>query len=545
MKKLSILILFLFSLTLIPLSVGAAQNKGDCGDSAKWELSNSGVLTISGTGAIRDYIYEGASLWPNIKAPWRDQAEKITKIVIESGITRIGDNAFCCLPNVTSVSIPNTVTSIGQAAFCDDKNLNNVVFPNSVTDMETGILKRCSALTNVVLPNNLSVLPGSIFSECKALESIMLPQTLTEIGGRAFEFCVKLKSIDIPKNVTLIGNKSFYACDALTSVIVPEKVTKIDLYAFESSGLSYIQLPDTLEFIGTYAFGYTKITDITIPGNVTEILNDAFGFTYMTSITFLGDAPKFYAQTFDNMKLPCTVYYPSDNATWTEDVRQNYGGEITWIPYTDHVHTWGSWSTVEKPTCTREGLKSHSCTLCGTALTAPVSKTDHQYTSVVTKPTCQADGYTTYTCKDCGYSYTGKKVAAGQHPYGKWVVTLAPTSTELGRKERTCTLCGHLDYALMATVDENSSTTEPSTVPSTEPVTTPVTEPSTPPDSQPTSSAVTEPTGTTSVPTPVPTQPVVSNPVPKKNDTALIIGIILAVVIISGSGVWFFLRKRK
>ena len=49
-------------MNLLAFSV-SAETSGDCGDNSTWSLSGGGVLTISGTGAIRDYIYEGANLW--------------------------------------------------------------------------------------------------------------------------------------------------------------------------------------------------------------------------------------------------------------------------------------------------------------------------------------------------------------------------------------------------------------------------------------------------------------------------------------------------
>ena len=144
-RILTILCLICMLMNLIVFPVSAATS-GDCGENATWSLSDSGVLTISGSGAIRDYIYEGANLWPLIKAPWREYSSKVKKIVISSGITRIGDNAFCCLPNMTSVSIPNTVTAIGDGAFSDNKSLNRVIIPNSVITIEKYAFKNCSNL---------------------------------------------------------------------------------------------------------------------------------------------------------------------------------------------------------------------------------------------------------------------------------------------------------------------------------------------------------------------------------------------------------------
>ncbi len=78
-------------------------------DSINWSIEN-GTLTITGSGAMQDY--------PNPEdAPWHDNKDKITKIVIEDGITRIGNLAFYGLTNATEAVVPKSVKSIGLCAF--------------------------------------------------------------------------------------------------------------------------------------------------------------------------------------------------------------------------------------------------------------------------------------------------------------------------------------------------------------------------------------------------------------------------------------------
>ena len=69
------------------------------------------------------------------KAPWYSDRDKIKKVIIEDGVTNIGNDAFTGSSNLTSVEIPNSVTSIGDGAFYGCISLTSVEIPNSVTSI--------------------------------------------------------------------------------------------------------------------------------------------------------------------------------------------------------------------------------------------------------------------------------------------------------------------------------------------------------------------------------------------------------------------------
>ena len=93
-----------------------AESSGTCGANLTWTLSDDGVLTISGTGAMEDFIFYPGAMEAEPATPWKDNLSAIKSIVIESGVTSIGNSAFMGCRNLTSVTIPNSVTSIGLVA---------------------------------------------------------------------------------------------------------------------------------------------------------------------------------------------------------------------------------------------------------------------------------------------------------------------------------------------------------------------------------------------------------------------------------------------
>ena len=109
------------------------------GDTA-WSLEN-GVLTISGTGPMEDY--------DTAPRPWYEDRNNITEVIIENGVTGIGNAAFCDCHFLTGVTIPNSVTRIGDEAFRGCFTLTAVTIPDSVTSIGTAAFLYCDGLTDV------------------------------------------------------------------------------------------------------------------------------------------------------------------------------------------------------------------------------------------------------------------------------------------------------------------------------------------------------------------------------------------------------------
>ncbi|MBQ7230869.1 MAG: extracellular solute-binding protein, partial [Oscillospiraceae bacterium] len=81
-----------------------------------WSLTDDGVLTFSGEGAMKNYTYKS-------EMPWYGYFDQITAVVIEEGVTSIGSYAFYGMPKLERIEIASTVTTIGDYAFKGSEKL--------------------------------------------------------------------------------------------------------------------------------------------------------------------------------------------------------------------------------------------------------------------------------------------------------------------------------------------------------------------------------------------------------------------------------------
>ena len=200
-------------------------DSGSCGENVTWTLTADGTLTISGTGAMTDYTYDSRSPWYSCRA-------YIKRVVMQQGVTSIGDHAFWDCSGLTSVTIPDGVTSIGDSAFSGCTALTSVTIPGSVTSIGGGAFSGCTSLTSVAIPSSVTEIGGSAFSGCTGLASVTIPDSVTSIGDSVFSGCTALTAVTISDGVTAIGGSTFSNCIRLAKVTIPKSVTSIGKNAF-------------------------------------------------------------------------------------------------------------------------------------------------------------------------------------------------------------------------------------------------------------------------------------------------------------------------
>ena len=213
-------------------SDGSIEQKwtGTCGENLTWELKN-GVMTISGTGPMDNYSWD-ADHWEN--------KEEIRSVVIEEGVTSVGELAFYTCP-VASVSLPDSLTEIGSCAFyvCD---LESVIIPKNVETIGTWAFSANSDLTAIQVAEgnaNFSSYDGALYNKDQTVllmcpagkKSVSLPNTVVNIDG-AFQACHNLISVVLPEGITGIGSSTFNNLNDLTGITIPASVTVIEYNAF-------------------------------------------------------------------------------------------------------------------------------------------------------------------------------------------------------------------------------------------------------------------------------------------------------------------------
>ena len=132
--------------------------KWDCGaDGGNVTATlDGGTLTISGTGAMGYWEESGFVPWMKDK-----RGKEITSVIIEDGVTTIGDWAFAeYCGNLASATIPSSVTEIKSCAFCGTA-LKSITIPESVTVIEESAFAGCDRLTSITV---LSATPPKVSS---------------------------------------------------------------------------------------------------------------------------------------------------------------------------------------------------------------------------------------------------------------------------------------------------------------------------------------------------------------------------------------------
>ena len=190
-------------------------------------LATSGISSFAEDGYSYDDGTQTLTVSKNFEYssnqdyPWYGCRSSVKSVVIEDGVTSIGNSAFEECRNLTSVVIPKNVKSIGNSAFAECINLSSVVILKNVKSIGNSAFINCYALASVTLPDGLESIGNSAFYNCRSLSSVVIPKNVKSIGDLAFYNCWQnLSSITLPESLTSIGNSAFAECGSLCSMYI-------------------------------------------------------------------------------------------------------------------------------------------------------------------------------------------------------------------------------------------------------------------------------------------------------------------------------------
>lgn len=366
-------------------------------------------LTISGKGETDDY-----DLSPFVQKGYDTNGKVIESVVIENGITRLGNNLFAGLINIVNVQLPKTLESIGSRVFQGCPRIKTLSIPASVTSIDPTGLRTASESIPTQLENifidennkNYCSVDGVLYNKnmttliCVpsswAGEKLVIPDTVTTITDLAGVSCRFLKEIVFPRSIKSVGTKAFKNSVNLEHVTILNQNVELN---------EQLQLFD----------GATKLVIAGYDNSTAKEYAQLIGVPFHTVVTDKGYAPT-CTETGLTDGNHCSV---CDKGVVAQNV----------IPAKGHKYDAGK--VTKAATCTATGVKTYTCTVCKATKTETIAKKAHSYKNYVTKATTSKNGSTVTKCSVCG------SVKSKSTIYYPKTITLSTTSYTYDGKVKT------------------------------------------------------------------------------------------------------------
>ena len=225
-------------------------------------------------GQIQTYIFKVPEKLTTVTITDADKIEtaafnnckNITKIVLNDGITSIGDYAFQNSV-IKDFVIPNTVITLGENSFYGCVGLTEIMLPNGITEVPKYAFYGCDRISKVTLSRSTKAIGNYAFKDCSRFTKLVIPDKCESIGMGAFENCSSITAINIPDSVTWISTYCFSGCSSAKELSIGKKIEKLNNYVFQNcTGLTSIIVPKTVTDIQEFAFyGCDNVTEVTLP----------------------------------------------------------------------------------------------------------------------------------------------------------------------------------------------------------------------------------------------------------------------------------------
>ena len=212
----------------------------------------------------------------------------VNGVIVENGITKIGNNSFYDCRTIERVEVADSVTEIGKEAFFGNTKLSTIILSNNLAKIGDHAFYN-SGLKEITIPSSVRTIGRDVFAFSNQLEKAIIEEGVQEISVWMFGRCENLKQVSIPETVVTIGYGAFNNCSSLTSVRLSHDNMYVGLGAFDGCrGLE------------------TVVFKCSPPIRLSDGEENAF-------------------QGFSG-----TAYYPAEDETWDEETRNAWAPNATW-----------------------------------------------------------------------------------------------------------------------------------------------------------------------------------------------------------------------
>ncbi|MBQ9348401.1 MAG: leucine-rich repeat domain-containing protein [Oscillibacter sp.] len=343
----------------------AEAAEGTYSTNIHWHLSDGSVLTLTPEGEQTAPVTM-ASGRTNTAYSWSSYADQVVMLVVDDGISNVGDYAFQGFANLISVDLSADVKTIGASAFADCTGLETLELAAGLETVQQMAFKGCTGLTSVSLGPKMGMVGANAFQDCEKLESITLNGGLARLDATMLSGCAALK------NVTLMGTEEaalalpngtpFRNCASVESLTIsgptsslganafaiyngnryavndkgafqngstdylPTSLASADLSGIQFTGrttalpeglflgctaLAEVKLPEGLTEIGIRTFKDCPLTSVELPEGVTTIRDSAFQNCSLSALTLPEGVTTIGVSTFESCASLASVSFPA------------------------------------------------------------------------------------------------------------------------------------------------------------------------------------------------------------------------------------------
>jgi len=317
-----------------PFTIKATQKKyeGNVTDKISYSYNpDSKVMTISGLGITPDYTCEPLEDDYIIDVPWNDIRSDLVTIVVEEGITGIGNNIFAGCQNLKNVILPNSLTSVGITAFWGS-GVETLSIPKNVESMDESF-KWSPYLANVTVDaanQYYSSDEGVVYSTLDK-KLIYFPKNkegryeilsgTVSTSDRVFQGASKLTELVIPASLVSMPDLHYDSLASLSAFTVAEDNTaykSVDGVLYTKDGRTMIYYPQD-----------KKASNYSIPSDVEIVQDFPFKNKYLESISIPSKC-MFYELNFSKLTSLKTISVDASNPYYkvVDDVLFSKNGKV-------------------------------------------------------------------------------------------------------------------------------------------------------------------------------------------------------------------------